>query len=274
MGRGTKAELTRQSGEGSGQRAASVIVNVIDVLRCFTVEAPLQGVTEIAAQVGLHKSSVSRILATLESQAIVERDEASRKFRLGLGLIAVAGPLLANLDVRRVSLPILQQLSTEIGETVALVVWDGSEAVTVEQVASTQNIKHTAPLGTRYASALNSSVRVFLAEFPPERARELLDGGPASVPADFGVGIEELMDRLAQTRERGFAVNYGDTFPEEVGICAPVRDHRGEVVAGVLMAAPFYRVGQERVEELGARVADAAAQVSARLGAPGPAASG
>lgn len=272
MAGSTKAELARQSGEGSGegsgQRAASVIVNVIDVLRCFTVEAPLQGVTEIAARVGLHKSSVSRILATLESQAIVERDEASRKFRLGLGLIAVAGPLLANLDVRRVALPTLQELSTEIGETVALVVWDGTEAVTVEQVASTRNIKHTAPLGTRYASALNSSVRVFLAALPQERARALMDGGPAAVPADSGVGLEELMDRLARTRQQGYAVNHGETFAEEVGICAPVRDHRGEVVAGVLMAAPFYRIGPDRVGELGRRVARAATQVSARLGAP------
>lgn len=270
----TRSEVPRRASEGSGQRAASVIVNVIDVLRCFTVEAPLQGVTEIAAQVGLHKSSVSRILATLEGEAIVERDEASRKFRLGLGLIAVAGPLLANLDVRRVSLPMLQELSAEIGETVALVVWDGTEAVTVEQVASTQNIKHTAPLGTRYASALNSSVQVFLADLPPERARELVESGPSALPPGAGVGTQEVVGRLDRVRERGYAVNQGDTFAEEVGICAPVRDHRGQVVAGLLMAAPFYRVGPDRAEELGARVAAVARQISARLGAPpGPPAS-
>ncbi|HRO95257.1 helix-turn-helix domain-containing protein, partial [Citricoccus sp.] len=91
------------SASENGARGASVIVNVLQVIRCFTSDEPLQGVTEIAAQVGLHKSSVSRILATLEQEHVVERDEASRKYRLGLGLIAVAGPLLANLDVRRVA---------------------------------------------------------------------------------------------------------------------------------------------------------------------------
>ncbi|MFH5822848.1 IclR family transcriptional regulator [Georgenia sp. AZ-5] len=256
------------NGEGSGPRAASVILNVIDVLRCFTVEEPLQGVTEIATRVGLHKSSVSRILATLEREAIVERDDASRKYRLGLGLIAVAGPLLANLDVRRVSLPMLRDLSAETGETIALVVWDGSEAVTVEQVPSAQNIKHTTPLGTRYTSALNASVQVFLAELSADRARELINGGVAAPPAESRVSVEELLSRLSRTRERGFAVNYGDTYPEEVGISAPVRDHRGETVAGVLLAAPLYRVKRERVEELGRSCASTAAQISARLGAP------
>lgn len=86
-------------------RGASVIVNVIDVLRCFTVERQLVGVTEIAAEVGLHKSSVSRILATLVQERMVERDEPTRKFRLGLGLIAIAGPLLANLNVRQAAYP-------------------------------------------------------------------------------------------------------------------------------------------------------------------------
>ena len=254
------------NGEGAGPRSASVIVNVIDVLRCFTVEEPLQGVTEIAAQVGLHKSSVSRILATLERESIVERDELSRKFRLGLGLIAIAGPLLANLDVRRVSLPMLRDLSAATGETVALVVWDGSEAVTVEQVPSTQNIKHTAPLGTRYASALNASVQVFLADMPEDRVRELV-AGAAAPPAGSGPGADELLTWLGRTRERGFAVNYGDTYPEEVGLAAPVRDHRGQTVAGILLAAPRFRVDEQRREELGQACADAAAQISARLGA-------
>jgi DNA-binding IclR family transcriptional regulator len=117
-----------------------VIINVIEVLRCFTVERPLQGVTEIATKVGMHKSSVSRILATLEQADIVERDDGSRKFRLGLGLISVAGPLLANLDVRRIALPQMQELSASTGETIALVVWSGHEAVTVEQVPSPRQI--------------------------------------------------------------------------------------------------------------------------------------
>jgi DNA-binding IclR family transcriptional regulator len=65
-------------------RTASVVSNAIAVLRCFSVREPLLGVTEIAGRVGLHKSTVSRILATLEQENLVERDPQTRRFRLGL----------------------------------------------------------------------------------------------------------------------------------------------------------------------------------------------
>ncbi len=265
--RGAADDGSRQEQpSGSESRGASVILTVIHVLRCFTTEEPLQGVTEIAAKVGLHKSSVSRLLATLEQEEIVERDDASRKFRLGLGLISVAGPLLANLDVRRVCLPSLQSLSSSTGETAALVVWSGAEAVTVEQVASAQQVKHTNPLGTRYGTALSASVQVFLAELPTETARAQLEGGMPGPPE--GVDVQVFLDRLAGCARRGYAVNYGETSAEEVGIAAAVRDHRGEVVAAVLLAAPLYRIRETQVPELGAACVAAAAAISSRLGAP------
>ena len=254
------------NGAGGEARGASVILTVIEVLRCFTVDQPLQGVTEIAAKVGLHKSSVSRILATLEQAEIVERDEASRKFRLGLGLIAVAGPLLANLDVRRIALPVLQELSDRTRETIALVVWRGSEAVTVEQVPSPQQIKHTNPLGTRYSTALSASVQVFLAEMAAGRAAELVASGRPFLPEDGRIGIDAFRARLAVAAERGYAVNFGETSPEEVGIAAPIRDHRGATVAAVLLAAPSYRVQESVIPALGEACKRAAAQISARLG--------
>ncbi|BAS13881.1 glycerol operon regulatory protein [Arthrobacter sp. Hiyo8] len=66
-------------------KGASVLENAIAVLRSFTAEEPLLGVTEIAGRIGLHKSTVSRILATFEQEHLVERDPESRRFRLGLG---------------------------------------------------------------------------------------------------------------------------------------------------------------------------------------------
>lgn len=246
-------------------RGPSVIVNVIDVLRCFTVDEPLQGVTAIAAQTGLHKSTVSRILATLEEERIVERDEPSRRFRLGLGLIAVAGPLLANLDVRQVSLEELQNLSAETAETAALTIWDGTSAVTVEQVASPQRVKHTSALGSRYSTAMSASVQVFLAYQSATVVQALLDSGDIALPA--ALPADEYLDRLTLIRRQGYAVNYGHTSADEVGIAAPVRDHRGEVVAATLIAAPFFRVPESRIVELAQLCSRSAQRVSRRLGA-------
>ncbi|GAA4380544.1 IclR family transcriptional regulator [Paeniglutamicibacter cryotolerans] len=248
-------------------KGASVIVNVIQVLRCFTLDEPLLGVTEIALRVGLHKSSVSRILATLEDQNIVERDEESRKFRLGLGLIAVAGPLLANLDVRRVAFPTLAELSETTGETAALTIWNGGEAISVEQIPSSKQVKHTSPMGSRYNTALSASVQVFLAHEPESEVRGLLESGSVILDPDTPGGIEAYLLRLAAVRDAGYAVNHGETNIEEVGLAAPVHDHRGAVIAAVMIAAPYYRVPAERLQVLGRACRQAATQIGLRLGA-------
>src|SRR6478609_9937054 len=179
----TPAKTSDTSANGAGSnggtdaKGTSVIVNAIAVLRTFTADEPLLGVTEIANRVGLHKSTVSRILATFEQEHLVERDPETRRFRLGLGLIAVAGPLLAELEERRVAYPVLRELTEQTGETSALMVWNGAESMCVEQIASHHQIKHTTPLGARYNDALSASVQIFLAGEQPERVSALLRSG-------------------------------------------------------------------------------------------------
>ncbi|MNW23949.1 HTH-type transcriptional regulator KipR [compost metagenome] len=247
----------------SETRGASVIVNVLDVLRCFTVERPLVGVTEIAEQVGLHKSSVSRILATLEQERVVDRDAETRKYRLGVGLIAIAGPLLANLDVRQVAYPILEDLREATGETAVLNIWDGNESISVEQLPSTHLVKHTSVMGSRYRSGLSATVQVFLANEDPARRAELISNGEIDLA---GTAPAEYQARLDLVRERGYAVNYGETSAEEVGVAAGILDHRGELVACAMTAAPFYRIGADELEQLCSSTRTAARRISTRLG--------
>jgi IclR family acetate operon transcriptional repressor len=247
-------------------RAASVVSTAMRVLRCFSVDEPALGVTEIAARVGLHKSSVSRLLATLEQERVVERDPQTRRFRLGLGLISIAGPLLAELDERRVAYPVLQELTDRTGETSALLVWSDNQAVCVEQIPSPRQIKHTTPLGTRYNTALSSSVQVFLAAQPPERVRALLLSGAVEHPDRGEASIASYLTALERVGRDGVAFNYGATSVDEVGVATPVFDHRDTLIAAVMVAAPRYRVTPDQLELLATACATAAREVSQRLG--------
>ncbi|TRW81537.1 IclR family transcriptional regulator [Mycolicibacterium sp. 018/SC-01/001] len=251
---------------GDGRSSASVLLNGLRVLESFTRHEPLLGVTEIARRVDLHKSSVSRILATLERAGYVERDAGTGRFRLGLGLIALTGPLLANLDVRRVAHPELEELTRRTGETAALVVWNGHESVVVEQVESPKEVRHSAAVGTRYDEYQSASVQVFLSEMPEADVRRLFDRRHLVGPEDPDA-VRAYLDGLNRARERGYAVNDGWTSLEEVGIASPVHDHRGVLVAGVLLSAPRFRVPQAMLDQLGEAVAGAARLVSVRLGA-------
>ncbi|NVN00798.1 IclR family transcriptional regulator [Arthrobacter sp. SDTb3-6] len=261
----TPPATTANSGS-SDTRGTSVIVNAIAVMRCFSAQEPLLGVTEIAQRVGMHKSTVSRILATLEQEELVERDPDSRRFKLGLGIIAVAGPLLAELEERRVAYPLLCRLTEQTGETSALMVWNGRESLCVEQIASPQQVKHTTPLGARYHDAMSASVQVFLSLEPEDRVRSLLRDGTLAYAGLDDAGLEAYLLRLADVGRRGYATNYGESALDEVGVAAPVYDHRGNPVAAVLIPAPKFRVSHERLLTLGEACAATARLVTSRLG--------
>lgn len=240
------------------------LLNGLSVLKTFTIHEPLLGVTEIATRVGLHKSTVSRILAALEQEGFVERDHTSRRFRLGLGVIALAGPLLADLEVRHVGYPTLQDLTVRTGETSALMIWNEQEAVCVDQVPSPNQIKHSTAVGTRYSTGASACVRVLTAALPRPRVAALISSGTLTGPGTSSV--EAYLERLDQVAEDGYAVNYGETTVDEVGVAAPVRDHRGQVVAAVLISAPKFRVSTDRVALLVEAVRAAADEITSRLG--------
>jgi len=261
MTAGTSGPSTTDGNAGRGPLLS--VVNSIRVLEAFTVVEPSLGVNEIARRVDLHKSTVSRILGTLHDADLVERDEASGRFQLGIGVIGLAGPLLAHLDVRRIAYPALEALTEATGETAALCLWSGHESIVVEQVPSPRQVKHTTPLGTRFAKSASASVKVFLAEqSEAEVARLLRQGLVESTP----LGSDELRERLAQISKAGYAVNDGETDPEELSISAPVYDHRNSVVAAVLLSAPRSRMSSFLLDDHIQRVREMAERISARLG--------
>lgn len=265
---GQEATPAERGGEEINTRGPlHSLLNGLDVLWAFSVAEPLLGVSEIARRVQLHKSTVSRILSTLEQVDLVERDELSGRFRLGVGVIGLAGPLLANLDVRRVAYTALEKLVGLTSETAALTLWSGQESIVVEQIASPRQVKHTTPLGIRFTKAPSASVQVFLSELPETDVRILLRQGHITAGPD---GEDGLFERLVRVREQGFAVNDGETDAEELSLSSPVRDHRNGVAGAILLSAPRSRCTSFLVEDFSKRVMETARQVSAQLGAHVP----
>lgn len=245
--------------------SVSVLHNAFAVLRCFSTAEPLLGVTEIASQVGLHKSTVSRILANLEDLDIVAQDPHSRKYRLGSGLIFLVSPLLAEFDTRKVAAPVLAELAAETEETCSLMAWENLESVCVEQIESPLRIKHTSPLGARYNSGYSASIQVFLADAPEDRVRSLVERQEIVLPAD--ADVDEYLEMLARVRAQGFAVNDGMTQPDESGIAVPIASGRSPHPFCLLLSAPRYRVG-DRLPELIDHCVQAGRLITAQLHGP------
>ena len=252
---------------GAPQGAAAALLNGLRVLETFTVERPELGVTEIAAKVGLHKSTVHRILTGLAEEGYAERTSSGR-YRLGLGIISLAGPLLAGLDVRNTALPHLEDAVDATRETAALLLRDGPHTLVVEQVTSPQFVRHSQNIGTRYHRWGSASVRLNAAHLRPEpRERYLRDGVYTAGPDWSDPAVRDHVDaELRQILENGFSVNDGDSQTQEFGVAAPVLNVDGNLAAIVTLSAPRQRVDPELRELLTTTARQTADTISRHLG--------
>src|ERR1700712_3288723 len=117
-----------------GVGAVQSVDRALTILRLLAERGDL-GVTEIAQSLGVHKSTAFRLVATLERHDIVSQTEDRGKYRLGVGVLRLAGATRVRLDLVQESRPVTHQLATSVGETLNIVVLSGHEALYLDQVA-------------------------------------------------------------------------------------------------------------------------------------------
>ena len=223
------------------------------------------GVVRVAELVGREKSQVSRALRTLHQAGLVERDPATREYRLGWRLFALAARVG---DQRLLALgpPVLHGLVAALGETAHLTVLEGGEVLTVASEASPSVVRAIEWTGRAVPAHCTSSGRALLLDHDAGSLRglfgaeDLRAAGPRA-PRD----VDALARRIAAARAQGYAVVDGEFEAGLVGVAAPVRDFRGRIVAALNVSAPTFRLGP-RLRAAGAEVRAAAEGLSVGLG--------
>lgn len=225
------------------------------------------GVTVLSDRLGLPKSTVARLLATLESLEAVERVEGPR-WRVGPCVAALAGTVTPERSLALLARPRLVELVATIGEDSGLALPDGYDVHYVDQVESDNPVQVRDWTGTRVPMHAVPSGLVLLAEWPAEAidaylARELERMTPRTV-----VEPEAVRRRLAEVRREGHAWGYEEFAEGIVSIAAPVRDARGKAVAAVHAHGPGYRFPPPGAEErVATEVSVAGAAIGRRLAA-------
>lgn len=243
------------------------VQRAIAVLRAFS-DAPELGVNEVGRRVHLHKSTVSRLLATLEREGWVERVPQSEKYRLGYEVVRLAGQVTHFADVREAARPLLAELAEESHETVNLAVLDGREVVNIEQVSSPHLVGITDWVGRRTPLHCVANGKALLAFQSPDDIEHILSGTLQRFTKQTIVGKAALRADLARVRERGYATAFGEVEDGLNAIAAPIGNARGLVEAAVSISGPAYRVTVERAAALGLLAAAYAHRIAIRLGAP------
>jgi len=242
------------------------VERALDILLCFRLEKPELSLTQIAEQVGMHKSTIHRLLATLETKRFVSRDKATGMYQLGFRFLELASIMLQDLDINRWAQPYLQDLAILSGETVDLAMLDNDHVVYLQVVESPQRVKIAAAVGEQLPLHCTATGKAFLAYLPEEYARKTLNQELIQYTEYTVVSADELMKDLRQTRERGFAVSAQEYERDIHAVAAPIMDSNGCPMAVIAIVGPSYRMPSERMQILGQMIRETAELIVSEVG--------
>lgn len=249
------------------ENAVQSVDRAMDLLEALAFAREPMRLTDLAAQLGLHKSTAHRLAATLERRGYVEQDPQTGRYRMGLRLVEVGGCALGSLSVAKVGRPVLERLARQLGETGNIAVLQGHEVLYVDKVETDQNLmRMSVQIGKRspvYCTAVGKVMLAFNQELLPGILQHVK---LRRLTARTITTTEALQDELRSVAERGYAI---DDEEHELGlrcVAAPVRDYMGRVVAAVSISGAAMRLNQERVSQIIPALRKVSEEISARMG--------
>jgi len=251
---------TAEGGSGSVQ-SVDRAVTILEVL----ARHGEMGVTEVAGELGVHKSTAFRLMSTLEGRGLVEQTAERGKYQLGVGLLRLAGATTARLDVVQEARPICKALAAATGETVNVAVLSESSAFYLDQIAGSSALQPHNWVGQHIPLHATSNGKVLLSGLPVDRLDEVLH----SLPAYTGLTITKrsaLRRELDTVREQGYAVAVDELEVGLTAVAAPIRNAHSDVIASLSVSGPTFRLGVDKLDDVVPQLQQAAEEVSHRLG--------
>lgn len=247
----------------SGVQAVGRAITILEIL----AREGSAGVSEVATEIGVHKSTAFRMLAALEERDLVEQNTERGKYELGFGILRLASSIPGRLDLVRQSQPLLDALAAEVGETINIAVVREHYAVSVQQAMGTAAVSSQNWVGQLTPLHATASGKILLAHMPEKQLDAIIEeaGLPELTPQT--ITTRKALDaQLAQVRTSGFATTYEEL---EVGLNAsavPIRDHLGIVVAAVSASGPTFRLDAAEIKRTSDALKETGVRISQRIG--------
>lgn len=240
-------------------------VRALDVLELLAERPQPLAHGDIARALGMPKSSLTELLATLEARGYVAVQAG--QYRLGPALLALAGTLLRRTDVARVAQPAVAALMLRTGESAALVLRQGGEVVVVCKENCDQPILYSLQLGQRGPLNASAGGKAVMALAPAEEREAWLASGQLRRVTPHSVTDPDLLRReLAAIAAGGIAYSREEMVEGIVAMGLPVLDATGRPVAGLSVGVPTVRFDAAREARVAAALREAAAEIAAGLG--------
>ncbi len=263
-------ETSRQL-EAEGETAHRVRHNtaskVIMLLESLAAREDGIGVRELAREVAIDKSAVSRLFDQLVDLGIATQDGATSRFRVGPSLFALAATIHGRDTLWQAAEPIVRGLATRFNETCYLAVRDGDEIIFREKVDCTHKLRYVIDPGERAPLHAGAGGRAVLLALEDDEIREVVSRtGLPAITSRTITDLDVLLERSREDRSRGYALSRGERVPSGGAIAAPYFDALGGCIGSIVFTSPEQRYNPAEAATIAKAVINASSDLSARLG--------
>lgn len=236
-----------------------------DIISLLSNSETHLGVTEISERLTLPKSTVSRLLSTLYYRKIVQKDEETKKYYLGLKLFELGSKIFNELDLRKIVKPFLEDLSREINETVHLVVEDNGEVLYIEKIESNHGLRQYSQIGKRGPLYCTGVGKAFLSTKNNDEIDNILKDIKLLPYTDKTItDVEVLKKEIKKIKKNGYAVDDEEINEGVKCIAAPIFNYTGSSIGAISVSGPTFRM--DNVKEKASKIVNTAKKISQQLG--------
>lgn len=259
--------MAQESNSKSERYHIQSVERAFAVLKILANAKSPMSLAEISREVGFHKSVCHRLLLTMLGEGVVERDESSSAYRIGIGLFALAQSAVDQMHLLGEARDTIKWLADETGESVYLLVESGGFRVCIAKEDSPRTIRHYIPLGEPLPLYAGAGGKILLAAYGREQFDEyVVEHGLHLLGPNAIVEPEQLWSEIQVIRKDGVAWSYMERTDYAASAGAPVRDFSGAVVASIVAAGPASRFTEEEKPRLIELTRKASEEISVHLG--------
>jgi|SRR5579864_4033628 len=252
-----------------GHAGYTSVTRALRLLLGFDRYHASRSVAELAEHTGLHKSIVTRLMATMAQDGFVVQDPSTRRYRIGPMLFSIGSLYEPFAMYREIAEPVLSDLANRTGYTSCVGVPIGSEVIMVAVVEAplTNGIRVSMVIGSRRPIYIGATGKVILAGMADHQVRAILGNGALTQwTPQTPASVQVLLDELVEIRRRGYATNREESTLGSGGVAAPILDRAGVVSAALVVTFPVQFVSEEAMHALAAQVVQEAQRISRQLG--------
>lgn len=240
-------------GEGTFTKNYSLqtVHRAIQILKVFSRERKYLSLTDIHKLTGLSVSTLQRLTSTLVYEGFLHRDEQTKQYQLGLGLLFLGELVEKNTGLLSIAQPVLEKLNRVTTESVSLNIIENNERRCIYNLPSQHKLSANTYVGDTSPLYAGASAKVLLAHWSDaEIAHYLREVQFEAITEKTITSKEQLVQNLQQIKEQGYAVSYGERVKGAVSISAPISNEYSEVLASVTIIIPSARIEEYVIEEL------------------------